>query len=156
MTLKTTEDYYGLGNTRHCRKPGFHWEEAEKFVKHTAKYIALLSIIFIFFSTNALLLGQGVKLIEKIKFSPETELPLKSIAFCVTEDEVFIIPDYQAGNIKVYEINGKYLELIKIYQKHPYIYPNSAIFAVMAAYEVKHGKKRGMSIKIIIYNNYSA
>lgn len=121
MTLEKTEVYCGLGNTRQHQMPGFHWEEAEKFVKLTAKYIALLSIIFIFFSTNALLLSQDVKLIEKIEFSTETELPSPGVyGFCVTDDELVIIPDYEAGNVKIYEKNGELLELVKIIGRKGY------------------------------------
>jgi 6-phosphogluconolactonase (cycloisomerase 2 family) len=57
--------------------------------------------------------GQNVKFVEKIEFSSETELPLRPKAFCVTEDEVFIIPDYHEGNVKIFEKNGKVLEVVK-------------------------------------------
>lgn len=76
-------------------------------------------ILFIFLNANS---GWGVdvKLTEKIEFSPETELPLNPKSFCVTEDELFIIPDYSAGNMKIYEKNGDMLELIKIIGRKGY------------------------------------
>ena len=80
-------------------------------MKQKGKLFIVLVICFTFMNLKPIW-GQNVKLIEKIKFSPDTELPLKPKAFCVTEDEVFIIPDYQAGNIKIYERNEKFLELV--------------------------------------------
>lgn len=54
--------------------------------------------------------GQNVKFVEKIEFS---QSPLPNVRdFCVTDDELVIVPDYQAGNVKIYEKNGKVLELV--------------------------------------------
>jgi hypothetical protein len=79
--------------------------------------IIQLSLILFLFLNASPGWGGDVKLIEKIEFSPGSELPLKPKSFCVTEDEVFIIPDYQAGNIKiyekVYENNKEFLRLEK-------------------------------------------
>ena len=121
MTLEKseTEVYCGLGNACKQMQP-FHWEEAEKFVKHTAKFIAFLTILLIFFSTNALLVGQGVKLIERFEISAEPEPLLDVWSFCVTDDELVMIPDYKAGNIKVYEKNAGILELVKIIGRKGY------------------------------------
>lgn len=78
-------------------------------MRPTVKLI-LLSIVLIIFSTNPIF-GYDVKLIEKIEFSPEAELPSILLSFCVTEDELIIIPDIQEGNIKIYEEKGNILEL---------------------------------------------
>ena len=65
--------------------------------------------------------GPNVKLLEKMEFSPEPKSLLKrAISFCVTEDEVFIITDYEASNIKVYEKSGSFLKLTKIIGEEGY------------------------------------
>ena len=51
---------------------------------------------------------------EKIQFSTKFESPINTLGFCVTEDELFIIPDYTAGNIKIYEKVGEFLGLVRI------------------------------------------
>jgi hypothetical protein len=56
--------------------------------------------------------SSSVKLIERIGLSQEPEPILKTKAFCLTDDGIFIIPDYQAGNVKVYEKNGGTLEWV--------------------------------------------
>jgi hypothetical protein len=80
----------------------------------TLKFITLfLSIIFVL---NTTISGSNVRLVEKIEFSRESEIPREPWAFCVTEDELFMITDYEAGNIKIYERdrrNSGFLQLIK-------------------------------------------
>jgi len=106
------KDTRGLGNNRQRFMRWFHWQEEKKQSTNTAIFIALLTILFIFINGNAVVLGQKVQPPEKIEFSPGSELPLEPRSFCVTDDQVFIIPDYQAGNIKLYEINEGALEWI--------------------------------------------
>lgn len=65
----------------------------------------------VLFSTSALF-GVKVELIGEIKIPTEPEPIKKTFSFCVTEDELFIIPDYEAGNIKIYEKMGASLELV--------------------------------------------
>jgi hypothetical protein len=81
--------------------------------------------------------GGGDKLnivpIEGIKFSPKSKLPEDAKDFCVTKDELFIIPDNIAGNIKIYEIKGKFLELIQIigrkgYEKFEFSHPSFCFY----------------------------
>ena len=55
----------------------------------------------------------NIKSNKNIEISPEGELLLNPRSFCVTEDNLFIIPDRQAGNIKIYEKNKNFLKLIK-------------------------------------------
>lgn len=90
--------------------------------------ILFLAILFIFSNTSALF-GSSITLLEKIEFSPplqsgpsspENGFLIKPWAFCVTDDELFIITDFDAGNIKIYERNGKYLELIKVIGRKGY------------------------------------
>ncbi len=84
-------------------------------MKSTTKYITLcLAAFFIFFNTGSVFgANVNVKLVEKIKFFSESKSPQKPWAFCVTGDGLFIIPDYQAGDIKIYERNGAFLYLIE-------------------------------------------
>ncbi len=79
------------------------------------RLITVLLVVLMLLGINPLVgvNKPGIQFIEKIEFSPESESPLVPRAFCVTDDELFIIPDYQSGNIKIYEKSGKYLELIK-------------------------------------------
>lgn len=161
MTLEKseTEVYCGLENA--CKQmQTFQWEEAEKFVKHTAKFIAFLAILFIFFSTNALLLGQSIKLIDEIKFLSgleETQLPLDTKSFCVSEDQLFIIPDYRSGNIKIYEKNGENLELISTIGRKGYG-PGEFVKPAFCSYSKDESKFVVMDLgirKIFIYDRIS-
>ncbi len=91
-------------------------------MKPKAKFITLfLVILLICFSRNSLV-GSNIKLLEEIKIPPGPESLKKSISFCVIDDELFIIPDYGAGNIKVYERGGERssLEMVKIIGKKGY------------------------------------
>ena len=63
-------------------------------------------IMFIVFSTQAIP-GFNIKLTKKIPISQETTLLERPRAFCVTEDKLFLIPDYKAGDVKIYDSNGK-------------------------------------------------
>lgn len=80
--------------------------------KRKSHILLPLTFIFLIFWTLNPIWGQDVKLKDTIKFLAATELPINVIAFCVTEDELFIIPDYKAGNIKIYERTGECLELV--------------------------------------------
>ena len=49
----------------------------------------------------------------KIKLlSQDVNFLQKPRDFCVTEDNLFLIPDYKAGDIKVYESNGKIVNIL--------------------------------------------
>jgi len=95
--------------------------------------ILLLATLFIFVTANTLS-GGSIKFIKKLEFSPQVqspespgkpELPLNPWSFCVTDDELFMIPDYPAGNVKIYEVNGEYLELIKTIGRKGYFGPKA-------------------------------
>lgn len=70
-----------------------------------------LTIIFSVFTTSSLFGGE-VKLLEKLKLPPGAEPLQRALDFCVTDDELLMIPDYDAGNIKIYEKRGAALELV--------------------------------------------
>jgi hypothetical protein len=75
----------------------------------------LLSVFICEFSTNFLFGEFEVKLVERIVIPKNEDLSKTltlPLAFYVTGDGVFIIPDYEAGNIKVYEEVGGFLELV--------------------------------------------
>lgn len=81
--------------------------------------IPFLSILFILLNANVVI-GRSVELGEKFELSQEPEQLIYPRDFCVTEDELIIIPDYRAGDIKIYEKKGTLLELIKIIGKKGY------------------------------------
>jgi hypothetical protein len=84
----------------HCCKE----KNQVKCFKHTTKFIILLiSAIFILSNANPILFGVNIKFLKKIEISQEGEPLLKPKAFCLTDDGIFIITDYGAGNIKIYE-----------------------------------------------------
>lgn len=114
MMEKKGEDTHGLGNTHLRCMRWFHWQEGKNRATHPVILIALFSILFIFINGNAVVLGEDVKYLEKEKtyISQEQETLINPLAFCITDDELFIIPDYGAGNIKLYEKNGNFLQLI--------------------------------------------
>ena len=70
-----------------------------KCFKHTTKFIILLiSAIFILSNANPILLGVNIKFLEKIEFSPPPDAEGIPWSFCVTDDDLFIIPDYKEGS----------------------------------------------------------
>ncbi|MFC2146173.1 6-bladed beta-propeller [Acidobacteriota bacterium] len=103
--MSTKANLCGLGNS-HQRKQRLFQGHGEK---RKVKFVVFLSILFIFFNASPVG-GQNVKLIEKIKFSQS--LPPDVRDFCLTDDELVIIPDYQASNVKIYEKNGEVLEVV--------------------------------------------
>lgn len=56
--------------------------------------------------------GFTIKLEDKIKLSQETALIQRPLAFCATEDELFLVTDYKASNVKVYDAKGKLVAVI--------------------------------------------
>ncbi len=81
-----------------------------------AKVVVIL-VGLIVFSTLGIpnvLWGFRIELRERIKTPNDREFPANPWSFCVTEDDVFIIPDYKEGNIKIYEKTGSSLSLINI------------------------------------------
>jgi hypothetical protein len=107
-----TNFYCGLENFRQRRMRRFHWQEGKNRATHTAIFIALISILFIFLNGNAVVWGADFNLSEEIQISEvEGELPQKFVSFCVTNEELFLIPDFKEGDVKVYEKNEGFLKL---------------------------------------------
>jgi len=63
---------------------------------------------------GALVSARGAEVIQigKIKLSQAKSALMAAASFIKTEDDVFIVPDYKDGNLKLYDINGN---LIKIW-----------------------------------------
>lgn len=84
-------------------------------MRSLARCAALFLAASLLFLTTTPAFGElNIKLIEEIEFSSDAKLPSTLRSFCVTEDNLIIIPDKKNGNIKIYEQNGKYLKLAKI------------------------------------------
>jgi len=77
--------------------PFFHVGEEMKF--------KLIFALFFFFFAS-LVFGVEIKFIEKIKLSQEKTIIQGSISFGVAEDELFLITDYKAADIKIYNKQG--------------------------------------------------
>ncbi|UCH95258.1 MAG: hypothetical protein JSV88_00045 [Candidatus Aminicenantes bacterium] len=71
-----------------------------------------LSLIFLLLIINRAF-GQDIKLTEKIIVDQASELKATPMSFCVTEDKLFLLPDYQTGSIKVFNNEGNFLKFIK-------------------------------------------
>jgi len=56
----------------------------------------------------------------KLKFASNAQAPVMPWCFCITEDELVIIPDVGAKNIKLYEIRKSQLQLIKTFSREGY------------------------------------
>jgi hypothetical protein len=75
------------------------------------KFIFLFIIVLIFNPKS--IIGVGIKLSGKIKLIfQDVDFLQKPRDFCVTGDNLFLIPDYNAGNIKIYESNGKLINVL--------------------------------------------
>ncbi len=66
----------------------------------------------VFLSVGAILFGLDVRLEKKITLSQEKVFIQNVYAFCVTEHDFFILPDYKAGHIKIYDPNGKVANIV--------------------------------------------
>ena len=72
-----------------------------------AKLMALLVIAIVVNTTEVF--GVAIIFQKKIMLSQETSMLQGPGGFCVTEDGMFLIPDYKEGNVKIYENNGKFI-----------------------------------------------
>lgn len=80
------------------------------------EFVALATLFFVFLFINPkVVCGLEIRLTEKIKFEEKSKLQIIPKSFCVTEDRLFLIPDHQAGNIKIFEKDGKSLKLVKTF-----------------------------------------
>ena len=100
-------------------KPSTEWRrmflEDENWMRLNILYLAVFLVII---NANAVL-GIKVESPQELKFSLEKP-PLNPGSFCVTEDELFIIPDNNEGYLKIYNNNGEFLELVGIIGKKGY------------------------------------
>jgi len=71
----------------------------------------ILLVIFIVFTTGTLP-GFNIKLIDKIPLAQETGLLENVWDFCVTGDHLFLVPDYKAGNVKIFGPNGNLVKVL--------------------------------------------
>jgi len=71
----------------------------------------ILFIIFILFNTTTVC-GFDIKLIKKIPLAQETDFLENVWDFCVTGDYLFLVPDYKAGNVKIFAENGKLVKVL--------------------------------------------
>jgi hypothetical protein len=72
----------------------------------------IFSFYFLFLNPNEAS-GFSLRLVEKVKFGNNSELHIIPNSFEVTEDGLFLIPDYQEGDIKIFEKKGEFLNLVK-------------------------------------------
>jgi hypothetical protein len=93
-----------------------------------------------------------------MEFMPDLEverkMPSNPGSLCVTEDEFFIIPDYGAGDIKIYEKNGTSLSLKKAIGRYGYG-PGELAKPACSFYDKVEGQLAVMDFgrkKILIYH----
>jgi hypothetical protein len=69
----------------------------------TSRIFGLLFLCLFIASTSIVSFGSNVGSQTQIEFLPQTQLPVDVWDFCVTNDELFILPDFAEGNIKIYQ-----------------------------------------------------
>lgn len=57
--------------------------------------------------------GQDIQLVSTIRVDPMAKLKSTPDSFCVTEDKIFLIPDYHSGKVKLLSENKNSLNYIK-------------------------------------------
>ena len=70
-----------------------------------------LSIIFLLGAVNSTF-GQTIRLSETIKVDATANFQVTPRSFCVTEDEIFLFPDYEGSTIKIFSKKENSLKLI--------------------------------------------
>lgn len=93
-------------------------EKGEQAMRQTLA--SLVSSVFLFillvFGPNWVV-GQDLELVEKITVDPVASLKtdFKKIprSFCVTGDEIFVIPDHNSGTLKIFGRSGDFLKFIE-------------------------------------------
>jgi hypothetical protein len=114
-----------------------------------AKAIILFIILIVFNTTTVC--GFNIKLIKKIPLAQETGLLENVWDFCVTGDNLFLIPDYKAGNVKIFAQNGS---LVKILGRKGFG-PEELVRPAFCFYNKEKGKFGVFDFgtrKIFIYN----
>lgn len=93
-------------------------EKGEQAMRKTLASLVLLGLLFVFLFLNPnWVVCQDLKLVETITIDSVADLKtdIKNIpkSFCVTEDEMFLIPDHTAGTIKILGRSGNSLVFIE-------------------------------------------
>ncbi len=114
----------------------------------------MLSIILCFSTVGASeLFGFNVEYVGKLKVPAKPAL-LAAWSFCVTEDGLFIIPDKESGDIKIYEKAGETLEYVKAIGRKGFG-PGEFVSPAYCSYNEKESKFIVMDLeqrKIFIYD----
>ncbi len=114
----------------------------------------MLSVILCFSTVGTSeLFGVNVEYVGKLNVSAKPAL-LMPWSFCVTEDGLFIIPDKEAGDIKIYEKVGETLEYIKTIGRKGFG-PGELVYPAYCSYNKKESKFLVMDIgqrKIFVYD----
>lgn len=97
-------------------------------MKRTAFGIIILMSVTAFFTRSAA--GLDIKLIKKTKLSQETVIIENTWSLCVTGDNLFLVPDYKAGNVKIFAANGDLLKILggKGYGPGEFIKPTYSLY----------------------------
>ena len=72
--------------------------------------IILVLLVFAFITGN--LWSYEIKFLEKFELSQEKELIAYPMSLCVTEDNLFLVPDMKLAHVKVFDNKGKLLKII--------------------------------------------
>ncbi|MGD2090837.1 MAG: hypothetical protein PVH61_31985 [Candidatus Aminicenantes bacterium] len=89
-------------------------KKVAKPVRRTlAAFTTLVFSVFFLFQSADLGYGFSIQLAGKIEFADKSELQTIPISFCVTEDGLYLIPDYDTRTIKIFDKVEKYLKLVK-------------------------------------------
>jgi hypothetical protein len=75
--------------------------------------VSVVVLCVFLFSSPYGVVGKDIPLPETINIDPDANLKVTPMSFCGTEDNLFLLPDHQAGTIKVFNKEGNYLKFIK-------------------------------------------
>lgn len=97
-------------------------------MKRTVFGIIILMSVTAFFTQTAA--GFDIKLIKKTKLSQETVIIENTWSLCVTGDNLFLIPDFRAGNVKIFAANGDLLKIVgrKGYGPGEFVKPSYSLY----------------------------
>lgn len=119
------------------------------------KQIILTLLVLCIVCSATLTSAGGIEPVQQpLEFSPESPQPIKPWDFAVTDDGILIIPDFEAGDIKLYQNNGSSLTWLTTIGEKGY---GPDQFA-RPAHMVYNNKTRTLAVmdlglrKIFIYN----
>jgi hypothetical protein len=79
-------------------------------MRRTAIGVIVMIIFTVFFTKAAA--GYDIKLIKKTILSRKAVILENTWSLCVTGDKLFLVPDYKAGNVKIFADNGDLLKIL--------------------------------------------